>query len=345
MFDERTFISHKQSQWKDLSSILDRAKLGDGALRKLPIPELQRLGSIYRRTSADLAYLRTQHATPELINYLNELVGDAHGLLYVDDDGSAGWMKIVDFFTTELPAVLRRRMVFVGIAFAITVVGTLLAYGLVRSNPASVGVFIPQELQDSADAWKEGFADHGDIPLSEGAIFSDKLMFHNISVGVGAFATGITTILPIYMMFENGAIMGALIAVVQPTGHLSSLWAGILPHGVCELTAIFIAGGAGMLVGWALISPGEYSRKDALVVNGKDAIKMMVVTVPLLIVAGIVEGNISHSSLPHFMKFTMAAVEFSAIVAYVYVRPRQKPSSLTTNNSPISSTAIGTIKR
>ncbi len=322
MFDERTFISYKHAQWKDLSGILERGK--DGGISKLSMSDLQRLGTVYRKTSADLAYLRTQHATPELINYLNELVGDAHGLLYVDQGGINGWPRIIRFFTTGLADVLRKRMVFVLVAFLLTVIGGVFAYSIVKSSPGNVDLFIPPEFQSSADAWKQGFSDHDDISLSEGTLFSSYLMAHNIQVGVGAFATGITTLLPSYMMFENGAIMGALIAVVQPTGHLASLWAGILPHGVCELTAIFIAGGAGLLVGWALISPGEYSRKDALVANSKDAIKMMVATVPLLIVAGIVEGNVSHSSAPHFWKFILAAVEFTALIAYVYARPAKK---------------------
>jgi uncharacterized membrane protein SpoIIM required for sporulation len=324
MFDERTFISYKQTQWKTLAGILDRGKAV--GLRKLPTADLQRLGSVYRMTSADLAYLRTRHATPELINYLNELVGDAHGLLYVDEGGTTGLQQILYFFSTELATVLRRRMRFIGIAFGITLVGVGLAYIMCRSNPKNLDYFVPPEFQDSFDAWKQGFSDHGDISLAEGGIFSSELMVHNIQVGVAAFGSGITTILPAYLMFDNGTMMGALIAVVQPTGHLASMWAGLLPHGVCELTAIFIAGGAGMLVGWSIISPGPYSRKDALVHNGKDAVKMMVATVPLLIVAAIIEGNVSHSSIPHFWKFSLAAAEFTAMTAYVYSR---QPSDAT----------------
>jgi uncharacterized membrane protein SpoIIM required for sporulation len=333
MFDERTFIGVKQEQWKTLTGILERGKqLG---LAKLPTTDLQRLGSVYRMTSADLAYLRTQHATPELINYLNDLVGDAHGVLYVDEGGMNGVRQVVHFFTTEMAYVLRRRMGYIGVAFALTVVAAIFSYAMVRINPSNEDFFIPKEFQSSFDAWKQGFADHGDISPSEGALFSSSLMVHNIQVGVGAYGTGITTVLPAWMMFENGEILGALIAVVQPTGHLASMWAGILPHGVCELTAIFIAGGAGFLVGWSVLCPGQYSRKDALVINGKDSVKMMVATVPLLIVAGIIEGNVSHSSIPHIWKFTLAFVEFTALVSYVYARPaKQPPSAYATDRQP-----------
>src|SRR5579875_2200908 len=108
MFDERTFIANKQNQWQDLTNIVLKVK-GLG-LRRLPVADLARLGSLYRRASADLAYARTQRATPELIYYLNELVGDAHGVLYVDDSSKGILQTVLDFFAYDLPDVLRRRM-------------------------------------------------------------------------------------------------------------------------------------------------------------------------------------------------------------------------------------------
>ena len=321
MFDERTFIAYKQNQWKDLSGIVERVK--SVGLSRLPPADLNRLGSLYRRTSADLAYVRTQHATPELENYLNELVGESHGVLYVDEEQRSAMALIADFFATDLPGTLRRRMPFIAVSFLLTLFGTLLAYALVRQNPGNLNLFVPPAFRDSAEAWKQGFADNGTVSATNGALFSSELMTHNITVGIAAFAFGLTTVLPAYFMLDNGFIMGALIAVVQPTGNLKSFWPGILPHGVCELSAIFIAGGAGLLCGWALINPGDLTRRDALILNGKEAAKMMVATVPLLIVAGIIEGNVSHSSLPHFAKYTLAAVQFIALAFYIYGRPTE----------------------
>jgi uncharacterized membrane protein SpoIIM required for sporulation len=177
----------------------------------------------------------------------------------------------------------------------LTVLGTFVAYFIVHSNPSNLTLFLPEEFKSSFDGWKEGFSDHGTISAGEGAVFSASLMTHNTEVGLMAAATGLTTVLPIYFMLQNGFIMGALIAVVQPTGHLTSMWAGILPHGVCELSAIFIAAGAGLLIGWAIIHPGQLSRRDALLVNTKDAAK-----------------------IPHFVKFTLAAIQFIALMLYIY---------------------------
>ncbi|HEX5323035.1 MAG TPA: stage II sporulation protein M [Capsulimonadaceae bacterium] len=356
MFDERTFIAKKQNQWRDLADIVQRIK--SFGLRRLPgaasppvntnslvyrrTPgDLERLGSLYRRTCADLAYARTQRATPELIYYLNELVGDAHGVLYVEHSNKGPLAHVRDFFAYDLPDVLRRRMPFTATAFLLTVLGILMAYFMVRHDPNTQGLFIPAQFRSSIDAWKRGFADKGDVSAGNGALFSSYLMTHNTFVGIIAFATGITLLIPFYLMLDNGFVMGALIAVVQPTGYLRSMWPGLAPHGVCELSAIFICGGAGFLIGWALINPGKYSRRDALMANGRDALMMMFGTVPLFIVAGIIEANVSHSSLPHWAKYTLAAVQFLALAAYIYATPRRPASETLSNpNAPASGYAV-----
>jgi uncharacterized membrane protein SpoIIM required for sporulation len=312
--DERAFINKKRGNWERLSFIVERTK--NGGLSRLSKEELPALGSLYRRAAADLAYARQQNANPNLVLYLNELVGNAHGVIYAEDSG--GWSRLWHFLLYGLPAVLRKRMAYTVAAVIMTVIGAWLAYALVHKNEAYLSLFMPGQLKDSVDAWKNGFADHGDVSAGEGLAFAGGLMTHNTGIGIMAFATGITFVIPVYLMFYNGAMMGALIAVVQPTGHLTSMWAGILPHGVWELGAIFICGGAGLTIACALIAPGRYSRKDALVVAGRDACKMMVGTVPMFIIAGLIEANLSHSSLKHWMKFTLASLEFSALLFYIY---------------------------
>jgi len=316
--DERAFINSKRDGWERLSRIVERVKTG--GLSRLSKDEIPALGSLYRRAAADLSYARAQGANPSLVLYLNELVGNAHGVVYAEEAG--GWGRIGNFLKLGLPDVLRRRAPFVLAAVALAVLGAWLSYAIVHHDPRLLGLFMPEGLKDAVEPWKQGFADHGDISAGEGINFSSQLMTHNTGVGIVSFATGITLIGPIFFMFYNGLDIGALIAVVQPTGHLTSMWAGLLPHGVCELSAIFICGGAGLVIGAAMIAPGEHSRKDALVVAGKDAVKMMVGTIPLFIIAGILEGNVSHATLPHWVKFGIAGLQFAALLLYIYATPR-----------------------
>ena len=328
--DERAFINGKRATWEKLSVIVERTK--NGGLKQLTREELPALGSLYRRAAADLAYARAQGANPNLVLYLNELVGNAHGVIYAEESG--GWGRLWHFFARSLPGTMRRRMPFVLAAIGMFLLGTACAYFLVHQDPTRVTLFLPEQFKESFEGWKQGFADHGDISAGEGVLFSSQLMTNNTQVGIMSFATGITLVVPTYFMLNNGAIMGALIAVVQPTGHLSSMWAGILPHGVCELSAIWICGGAGLLIGWALIAPGRYSRKDALVTNGRDACKMMVGTIPLWITAGIIEGNVSHSSLPHWVKFGLAGLQFAALLFYIYGN-RDRPTTRDLRRMPV----------
>ena len=312
--DERAFINGKRAGWERLSIIVERTK--NGGLRQLSREELPALGSLYRRAAADLAFARAQGANPSLVLYLNELVGNAHGVIYAEETG--GWSRLWRFLAYGLADTLRRRMPFVLAAIAINLVGALLAYMIIHRDPSQMSLYFPDGMQSSVDFWKKGGADNGDIPPGDGVLFSSSLMTHNTQVGITAFATGITLILPIVFMFQNGTMIGALTAVVQPTGHLASMWAGLLPHGICELSATFICGGAGLLTGWALIAPGRYSRKDALIANGRDACKLMVGTIPLWITAGVLEGNVSHSSLPHWAKFGLAGIQAATLIFYIY---------------------------
>src|SRR5476651_666075 len=101
MFDERAFVASNQSRWNDLSVMLERVK--QTGLRSIPPAQLSRLGSLYRRCAADLAYSRTQNATDELVFYLNELVGQGHGILYQQTSERSTITTIIDFFTGDLP--------------------------------------------------------------------------------------------------------------------------------------------------------------------------------------------------------------------------------------------------
>ena len=249
--DERAFINGKRAGWEKLSVIVERTK--NGGLKQLSREELPALGSLYRRAAADLAFARAQGANPNLVLYLNELVGNAHGVIYAEEAG--GWSRLGRFFAYGLADTLRRRMPFVLAAIALNLIGALLAYVIIHRDPTQLGLYFPDQLRDAVDFWKSGGADKGDIPLGDGVLFSSSLMTHNTQVGITAFATGITLVLPVILMFQNGTMIGALTAVVQPTGHLASMWAGLLPHGICELSATFICGGAGLLTGWALDRP------------------------------------------------------------------------------------------
>jgi uncharacterized membrane protein SpoIIM required for sporulation len=110
------------------------------------------------------------------------------------------------------------------------------------------------------------------------------------------------------------------------------LWSFVAPHGVLELPAIFIAGGAGLEIARGLLFPGMLPRKDSLAKAGSRAAKLLLGTIPLLIVAGLIEGFFSPSGAPYQLKFLLAAVLFVALIAYLNMG-RQALPRLTPNSS------------
>ena len=140
---------------------------------------------------------------------------------------------------------------------------------------------------------------------------------NNITVALVAFAGGLPLgLLTIRAMFVNGMMLGAVGALIARKGQSAQFWPSIAPHGILELTAIFIAGGAGLMLGWALLHPGDLPRGRALAEAAGDGARLLAGTIPMFIVAGTIEGFISFSELPAFVKLLVAALSAAVMVFY-----------------------------
>jgi uncharacterized membrane protein SpoIIM required for sporulation len=142
-------------------------------------------------------------------------------------------------------------------------------------------------------------------------------MFNNISVSLRAFVFGITLGLgTIYVLFMNGALLGALTALMYMYGSPKHYWSLILPHGVIELTAIFISGAAGLIIAKSILLPGEFTRKHSLIKGAKKAVSLVMGVVLMLVVAGIIEGFFTPLAISENVKLAFAAV--TAIILAIY---------------------------
>ncbi len=304
------FIARRKPAWDQLSDILRRVK--SGGMRQLTREDLKSLGPLYRRAAADLAHARLRGGDPTLIAYLNDLVTRAHGVLY--SERGPGSKRLWQFIAVGFPRLLRKRAVYIWLATALFMIGGLLGAAITAQNPDMGGIFLGERAADT-DFYKNLPTTQTDEGRSVMAAF---LMQNNIRVAVLAFAFGILGGFPtLWVMFANGLPIGALAVLQHNAGYDVILWSFLLPHGVPELSAIFIAGGAGMMIGHALVAPGELSRRDALTEAGKDAVRLLLGTVMLFIIAGFVESFISPSALPAPFKFAFAALMAVALVAYV----------------------------
>lgn len=305
------FIAQRRDAWEELAGIVGRASTARG-VRRLAVAELRRLGPLYQQAAADLAYARLRGAPEPLLEYLNALVVRSHGLVYADRrPGSA---RVKRFFAIGLPRLLRANIGWIATAAALFVAGGALGALLQLSDPR-YGHALLGERADELSFYK----DLATTTAGTQASMSAALMQNNIRVAILAFACGMLGAVPtLIILFANGLPIGALGVIQTQTGYGPWFWSFLAPHGVPELSAIFIAGAAGMRIGHALVAPGELPRRDALRIAGGVAIRLLAGATALLVIAGLTEAFVSPSALPFPIKYAYAAL--LAVLLTVYAR-------------------------
>lgn len=282
-------------------------------LSSLGRSELQEVGLLYRQIAADLAALREDRGSVHFARYLNQLLARAHNIIYSANKTSPS--AIISFFTVTYPRVFRRHWRYVQIALLIFAVSAAVGAALTYQDPDfKLSIIGPQMVQtiEKREMWTHSIV--GIKPLASSAI-----MTNNISVGFMTFALGITGGLgTIYMMLFNGLMLGVIGMACHQSGMSLQLWSFVAPHGVLELPAIFLAGGAGLRIATGLLFPGYLPRRESLARAGTDAVQLLLGTIPMLIVAGTIEAFVSPTGLRMALKFGMAAALFALLLAYLF---------------------------
>ena len=314
------FINERKGAWQrleDLLTLLDRS-----SLRRLHREEVRELGRIYRRTASDLAIARAESRDPRLVNYLNSLAIRAHGRIYRADPAE-GRRHIRDFFARDFPSTFRRTWRYTALAFAVCMLFATLSFLGTWHDPEF------SELAGVTTQWRERNVERKVRWWTEinkaNQIAATGIATNNIQVTFNAFAFGaLFGVGALFYMAFNGASIGAILALTFRAGYGHELLAFMAGHGVIELTCIFIAGGAGLLFGTALLFPGDIPRFDNLRLRGREAAYLIVGCVPLLAVAATIEGFISPAAIPPAMKFTIAAVTGVALYSYLLLAGRDE---------------------
>jgi uncharacterized membrane protein SpoIIM required for sporulation len=300
------FVTSRQADWSRLSTLLDR-----GGLQRLSAAELEELGLLYRAATSDLALAQRDFGQHRVTIYLNQLVGRAHAAIYRGEP--FGWRRVVHFFAVTFPRLYRRTFSFTLAAFGLFIVPALIA-GLLtaRSTTAAEWLGLEHVLPDleSGSLWT-------DISVSERPFASSFIMTNNIRVSFLAFAGGVLLgLLTVYVLILNGLQIGGILGLCAQFGLADELLTFVVGHGVIELSVIFVAGGSGLQLGWALLRPGPYRRRDALVRAGRRAVRLVAGCVPLLVIAGLIEGFVSPSALPATFKANVGLI--SGVLLYTY---------------------------
>ena len=305
------WLDKRKPYWTRLEQLIDDSVRR--GLSSLGRSDLQEMGLLYRQIAADLAALREDRGSANFARYLNQLLARAHNIIYSARKASPS--AIVSFFWVTYPQVFRRHWRYVQLALLIFAVSGAVGAALTYQDPDfKLSILGPQMVEtiDKHEMWTHSIV--GIKPLASSAI-----MTNNLSVGFSTFALGITGGLgTIYMMLFNGLLIGVIGMACHMSGMSLQLWSFVAPHGVLELPAIFIAGGAGFRIAAGLLFPGYLPRRESLSRAGTDAVQLLLGTIPLLIVAGTIEAFVSPTGIAVGLKLSMAAALFALLLAYLF---------------------------
>jgi len=321
------FVAHKREQWEGFRAAAMRVeRAGVGVL---PPGEIPAFATRYREVAADLARARTYGVDARVIDYLERIVSAGHNALY----RARGRRRapVGRYLFRDFPAAVVQSWRHVGAAFVLFAVPTVIGYGVIRAQPNRAEELVPPVLVSRAEQAAEhqargvGYAESRkeDLPVIASAIISN-----NVLIAFWAFAGGVLLGLPtVWVLVKNGLALGMGFGVFvnhHAGGYLATFIAG---HGVLELTAIFIAAGAGFRVAGALLVPGDRTRGDALVLEGRIAARMIGAVVCLLALAGTIEGLLSASDAAPAYKFAVSAASVVLLACYfasgwIYLRSR-----------------------
>lgn len=309
-------VRRQRREWDEYQKLLDEARTR--GLDQLGEAKVSRFAALYREMAADLARARTYGGSPELLYTMERMVGFGHNLLYRPPTRS--WRRFRSFAAGGFAALARRRWKPIVVASVLFYLPTLLTFAAVRSEPALstelLGATMLARVEEAAEKERTGEG-YVEVPEVFMPAMATQLISNNVQVTFLAFAGGILAgVGTVWILVLNGVMLGSVAGAFANEGQSLHLWTFVLPHGVIELTAICIAGGAGLWMGSALLLPGRRTRREALVTRGREAVSLIGGTALMLVVAGTIEGFISPSELPREIKLSLATLFALAMVAY-----------------------------
>ena len=311
------FVTARHPRWERLERLLAQAR-GRGG-HPLSASELEELGRLYRQTVSDLAIARRDFPGDRAARYLGQLAARAHPIIYRRQ--TAGWGTATEFFARGFPQAFREAGPYTAVAFALFALPLIAAFLASLTNPVAGRIILPSApLADQIERGQSWM----DIDSLMRPLMASVIMANNIQVAFFAFTGGILLGLgTVYILVGNGLMLGATAGMAARYGLGGTLGSFVAAHGGIELTVIFIAGGAGLRLGRALLAPGLLPRRAALASAARQAVRLLFGCVPLLMVAGTLEGFVSPSSLPSAAKMAIGAAATLLLYGYLLLAGRR----------------------
>ena len=302
------YVAAHRGEWERLEALLDKGKRP----RRLSGSEVDELVELYQRTATHLSVVQTNGRDAALVGRLSSLVARARGV--VAGGRSASWRDVARFLKADFPAICyRTRYWWLATAAAFVLIGGGLGVWIAGSPAAQLAVAPPEEVQRLVNEDFENY--YSSAPAGD---FAAQVFTNNAYLAAQAIVLGIFIVPVVYALFLNAVnvgVAGGLMAANDRTGLFFGL---ILPHGLLELTAVFVAFGLGLRLGWTVIDPGSRTRSRALAEEGRSLIAGALGLALVLFVSGLIEGFVTPSGLPTWARVGIGVLAELLFLAWVF---------------------------
>ncbi len=309
------FLRERQGDWKRLEALVEEVKTKPS--RKLSGARVTELARIYRSICFDLSMVQSREWGDDLEMYLNDLVARGHNCLYRSPPISLH--RFIVFLTDGFPRILHKRQVFFWTALALFALPFLTAMMVAIVEPAIAETVVDKSMLGSAS---EGYATElydsvDDRYVGERSSMAGFYVLNNVGIAFRCFAMGVFFgIGTAKELLFNGIVLGLITGHIVQEGYSSNFFSFVITHGAFELTAIVIAGSAGLLIGFGMIHPGRRTRLDSLRDHGSDAIKLVVGAAIMLGIAAMIEAFFSPLAIPKAIKYFVGTFCWLGVILY-----------------------------
>lgn len=306
--DVDAFAAVHQQEWDRLNALSRR--------RPRTAAEVDELVALYQRTATHLSMVRSGGGDPVLTSRLSRLISQARSA--VSGGHEPLLRELTRLAVVSVPAAMwRSRWWAVGSAVFTLVIATALGAWITRSPAAQAALDSPEARDLVNSKFSDYYSEH------PAAAFAAKVWTNNAWVSAECVAFGITGVLVVYVLFQNAVNLGAAAGLLISHGKAEVFFGLILPHGLLELTAVFVAAGAGMQLFWAWVSPGPLPRSQSLAREGRSMVTVALGLVVVLAVSGVLEAFVTPSPLPTWARIGIGVLAWVLFVTYVTVLGRR----------------------
>ncbi len=327
--NKRQFVQQRRTDWKRFETMVNRLERITSS-RKMPAREVFEFSRLFRKLSGDLAIVRSREWGNDLAIYLNHLVTRGHNSFYRAPPGTT--RKFYDFLAVTFPRLFRANIAYFVVAAILFFVPGGISWVVIQNDPSLAGRIIPNEFLEQFDSMYDSESSQdSDEEIAHTGFEEERTMMagfyvrNNVGIALACFARGVLLgVGTVYTLLFNGILIGAIAGYVVSQGNAERFLSFVVSHGSFELTAIAVAGGAGLILGNALLHPGQRTRWDAIAVRGRDAVQIAAGAAVMLMIAAVIEAFWSPSGIPAIVKYVVGGLLWLLVVLYLALAGRQR---------------------